>query len=68
LLADAYQMFGDVNLDGSVDLTDWPQMVDCLSGPGIPVSGQPCRVCILDCDDDVDLLDVAVFQRAFGHQ
>jgi hypothetical protein len=30
------------------------------------VSGQACRVCILDCDDDVDLQDLGVFQRAFG--
>ena len=66
LFDDACQVFGDVNLSGSVDLNDWQQMVNCLSGPGVPVSGQTCRPCILDCDDDVDLHDIAVFQRASG--
>lgn len=66
LLVDACQLLGDVDSNGTVSLNDWSQVVGCLSGPGIPVSGQSCRVCILDCDDDVDLRDIAVFQRAFG--
>jgi hypothetical protein len=67
-LVDACQVFGDADLDGAVGLGDWSEIVDCLSGPTIPVSGQSCRVCILDCDDDVDLRDIAVFQRAFGDE
>jgi hypothetical protein len=68
LLVDACQLLGDADVNGAVDLDDWDQVVGCLSGPSIPVSGQSCRVCILDCDDDVDLHDMAVFQRAFGEQ
>jgi hypothetical protein len=66
LVTDACQIFGDADSSGTVDIDDWSQVFDCMSGPGIPVSGQPCRLCILDCDDDVDLRDMAIFQRAFG--
>jgi hypothetical protein len=66
LIDDACQVFGDADLSGAVDLDDWLQMVDCLSGPGVTAGGQTCRHCILDCDDDIDLHDLGIFQRAFG--
>ncbi len=66
LFDDACQVLGDANHSGAVDLDDWLKMVDCLTSAGAPVGEQTCRPCILDCDDDVDLHDLAVFQRAFG--
>ena len=58
---------GDCNVDGGVNRLDHDSFVACidLSGPdgGVP----PACVCFdLDADSDVDLRDVAVFQRNFS--
>ena len=62
---------GDVNLDGQVDLADFAVLANCLAGPntGPPLSG--CDVgqfshADLDGDADVDLADVAAFQKAYA--
>lgn len=55
---------GDCNIDGGVDLIDYSALPGCLLGPGesLPVN---CSCQDLDHDRDVDLFDVAGFQRTF---
>jgi len=55
---------GDCNSDGGVDLVDFGDIDVCLSGPGGGVT-LDCRCFDLDRDDDVDLTEVAAFQRSF---
>jgi hypothetical protein len=56
---------GDFDGNGSVGLPDFVEFAACLSGPG---GGAPpsCACADLDADDDVDLVDHAAFQSAFG--
>lgn len=55
----------DCNSDGGVNLIDYDDFEGCLSGPDIAVT--PVCTCFdVDQDDDVDLLDVAQFQKAFN--
>jgi hypothetical protein len=55
---------GDCNTDGGVNLFDYGDFEPCLSGPdGGVTSG--CRCQNVDRDGDVDLSDVALFQRSF---
>ena len=56
--------FGDFDSDGDADLTDFDALVDCLHGPGVIVTGA-CLAADADADQDVDLRDVAAFQREF---
>jgi hypothetical protein len=55
---------GDCNDDGAVSLLDYGDFEACLSGPdgGVTTS---CRCQDIDWDADVDLSDVALFQRSF---
>lgn len=56
---------GDCNADGTVNLFDFESFLTCVSGPnGGPVSPD-CACFDFNDDDDVDLIDVAAFQRAF---
>jgi hypothetical protein len=55
---------GDCNTDGGVDLIDFNGFQPCLSGPDGGVR-RGCSCFDVDQDADVDLLDVAAFQRAF---
>jgi hypothetical protein len=63
----------DIDGDGDVDLDDWVAFLDCmddkctntcLTGPATDVP-EACRASDLDCDDAVDLRDVALFQDVF---
>ncbi len=64
--------FGDFDERGDVSLFDASALADCLSGPGLIPSPTPPRQ-VGDCqnvfntnsDTDVDLADVARFQRSF---
>jgi nitrous oxidase accessory protein len=56
---------GDVNADGEVDFADFVALSDCLAGAGNGTPGG-CHRVDLDCDDDVDLTDVADFAILFG--
>ncbi|MCK4341447.1 MAG: hypothetical protein KAY37_06980, partial [Phycisphaerae bacterium] len=57
-------MFGDLDVDGDVDLDDFGVLSDCLVGPGVlPPLG--CARPRLDGDWDVDLADYALFQQQF---
>jgi len=55
----------DCNSDGWVDLMDYDDFDDCLSGPagGLPLPR--CNCFDLDNDNDVDLSDIHRFQQAF---
>ncbi len=56
---------GDCNSDGGVNLFDYGDWVQCLSGP----DGRLPDGCVcfdLDNDGDVDLFDLAEFQTSFN--
>jgi len=55
----------DCNSDGWVDLIDYDDFDDCLSGPEGGLLLQECNCFDLDGDDDIDLFDIALFQGAF---
>jgi hypothetical protein len=59
-----YDLYGDCDEDGDIDMVDFSNLADCLFGPGIEVIGD-CGCFDGDMDSDVDLLDFAAFQRAF---
>ena len=54
-------LLGDFNNDGSVGLDDLEGFSGCVAGEVFD-----CTSVDFDADDDVDLLDVGGFQRAFG--
>ncbi|UCC31516.1 MAG: SUMF1/EgtB/PvdO family nonheme iron enzyme [Phycisphaerales bacterium] len=55
---------GDFDADGDLDLADYAQLDDCLSGPG--VGRLPaCGAFDQDRDDEIDLSDFASFQIQF---
>ncbi len=64
---------GDFDVDGVVDLDDHAALTDCMAGPGQP-SRPSSPECISAClaafdfngDNDVDLVDFARSQTAFG--
>jgi len=58
-------LLGDFDDDGDVDLDDYLNWPDCMTGPGGPVDVEGCEVFDFDTDDDVDLDDFAAFQVAF---
>ncbi len=51
---------------GVIDLADFSPLPPCLTGPGPTTCLTGCDVFDLDADHDVDLTDLAGFQRAFG--
>jgi formylglycine-generating enzyme required for sulfatase activity len=56
---------GDANGDGTVDLDDYAAFPACLAGPGGGLAAG-CAPFDFDGDRDVDILDFAGFQSAFG--
>lgn len=55
---------GDVNGNGSIDLTDFVRLSLCIQGPGNLV--QPaCRAVDFDSDTDIDLRDLQAFGNVF---
>lgn len=62
---------GDLNANGVVDVGDFTLLCACIAGPGVtqpPPQSDPAvfERADIDGDGDVDLDDVAAFQRAFG--
>jgi kumamolisin len=55
----------DLNHDCDVDLDDLATFQACLSGPGVPYSGD-CAKADFDQDGDVDQDDFGVFQRCYS--
>jgi hypothetical protein len=56
---------GDCNADGRVTIEDYSVFGPCLTGPGVVIDPD-CECADLDGDFDADLVDFAVFQRAYG--
>ena len=56
---------GDCNSDGWANLYDYSDLAWCLTGPEGELKTN-CDCFDVDNDDDVDLLDAAQFQSAFG--
>ena len=55
----------DCNSDGWVNLLDYDDFDECLSGPGGGLPLPECNCFDLDGDDDIDLSDIGQFQSAF---
>ena len=55
----------DCNSDGWVDLIDYDDFNECLSGPDSELPVPECNCFDLDGDGDVDLSDVGRFQVEF---
>jgi len=62
--ADTELLQNDVNNDGMVNQRDLAGFRACLSGPGM-TSPPVCGTFDSDTDGDLDLVDFAVFQRAY---
>lgn len=58
-------LWSDLNCDNAVDATDFVGLGGCMHGADVPVT-DGCATADLDDDMDVDLHDVAVFQRYLG--
>ncbi len=56
---------GDPNADGHVDLVDFAELAECLTGASAGPLAFGCDAFDRDADGDVDLRDVARFQTAF---
>jgi hypothetical protein len=56
---------GDCDDDGDADLDDYDEFPGCLSGPGIPYSGEECDCIDADVNGSIDLSDFTAFQTAF---
>ena len=57
---------GDSNEDGGINLLDYVELNACASGPDGGFVAPSCACFDVDEDQDVDLEDVAAFQRAFS--
>ena len=57
---------GDLTGDTHIDLADLPDLLDCMQGPGIGPVSPACWEADIEGDNDVDLRDVARYQRRFG--
>ena len=55
---------GDCNIDGTADLVDLRALIPCLSGPA-EAHPPDCTCYDLDQDGDIDLHDIAGFERSF---
>jgi hypothetical protein len=60
------QLPGDWDGDGDVDLSDYEQLLTCMTGPGGTALGPGCSVFDFEPDQDVDLYDAAAFMRSFN--
>ncbi len=57
-------LLGDHDADGDVDLFDYEQFLECVTGPGGGLLPD-CEAFDFNADNDVDLADQGRFQRAF---
>ncbi|UCG15414.1 MAG: fibronectin type III domain-containing protein [Phycisphaerales bacterium] len=56
---------GDADRDGDVDLADYKQFAQCMTGPDGGPAADGCAAFHFDPNEDVDLADFAAFQNAF---
>ncbi len=54
---------GDYDCDGHVDMSDFGEMVACVTGAGNDSFDPPCGAFDFDADDDVDFADFSGYQR-----
>jgi len=52
--------------NGTVDLSDFGDFVNCVTGPGMNSLDAGCEAFDFECDNDVDLIDWGAFQIAFA--
>ena len=65
----AYEFgIGDHDCDQAVDLADFIAWTACMTGPGAGPYAEDCLPFDFDYDADVDLTDIAGFQRAFSSE
>lgn len=58
---------GDMDDDGDIDLNDWPYIAFCLQGPLVDYPAEYfCLAADADDDLNIDLADLASFQRQIG--
>ncbi len=57
-------MMGDADRNEIVDLSDYGDWVDCMTGPVDAGLSPCCRIADFDDDEDIDLFDVAEFANA----
>lgn len=57
---------GDFNHDRFIDDLDYASLLDCWSGPGVPIVDTSCDALDFDHDRRIDLFDYRGFQAAFG--
>jgi parallel beta-helix repeat protein/predicted outer membrane repeat protein len=55
-------IMGDFDRSGGVDLVDFTNWVDCMTGPGPAVVSPCCRIFDFEPDGDLDLKDFAAFR------
>lgn len=58
-------LFGDADCSGTVDLDDYGQYAECVTGPNVHLK-LGCEPLDANLDSDIDLMDLAEFQNAFG--
>ncbi len=58
-------LHGDYDEDSDVDLQDFAQLGDCITGPNQSPFPDGCHTFDFDYDLDVDFADFGAFQRAF---
>ncbi len=56
---------GDYDVDGHVDVEDYQRLVPCMTAPNVGPPPAGCDLFDFDLDNDVDLRDIAVFQKSF---
>jgi hypothetical protein len=56
---------GDCDGDGDIDLSDYGDLANCLSGPGGGFSSASCECFDFDAGGYIDLADFASFQKSF---
>lgn len=57
---------GDCNADGTVNLVDYESFLACITGPDGGLVSPDCACFDFTDDDDVDLIDFAIFQVSFA--
>jgi hypothetical protein len=59
--------FGDADCDHDIDLADYSMLAGCVTGYGTRLS-LGCEALDADINDEIDLRDIAAFQRSFGEE
>jgi len=71
LYLSARPLRGDLDGDGYVDNKDYAILADCMNGPDEPTPPRGCtqqqfELADIHTDNDVDIIDFAMFENQFG--